>query len=104
VTLPFSGCGLRISFGSRISDFGFRAALAMFVLALASSAARACAVCYGEPDSPVSKGLTWAIIALGAIVVCVLAGIVGFFVHANRSAAELDATAARLEQTQLELH
>jgi hypothetical protein len=60
-------------------------------------------VCYGEPDSPVSKGLTWAIIALGALVACVLAGIVGFFVHANRSAAELDAAAERLEKSELNL-
>jgi len=51
--------------------------------------ASACAVCYGEPDSPASRGLTWAIVALGSVVVCVLAGVVGFFVQSNRKAAGL---------------
>lgn len=56
---------------------------------LAPHVATACSVCYGEPDSPASKGLTWAIVALAAIVVCVLAGIVSFFVVANNTAAAL---------------
>jgi len=46
--------------------------------------ASACSVCYGEPDSPAAKGLTWAIIALAGIVVMVLAGAVAFFVQAAR--------------------
>jgi len=49
---------------------------------------QACAVCYGEPDSPASRGLTWAIVALAGIVACVLAGIVGFFVQANRKSLD----------------
>ncbi|HWH71237.1 MAG TPA: hypothetical protein VNT26_17760 [Candidatus Sulfotelmatobacter sp.] len=53
--------------------------------------AAACAVCYGEPDSPASRGLTWAIVALGSIVLAVLAGVVAFFVQANRKAALLAA-------------
>jgi hypothetical protein len=56
--------------------------------------ARACAVCYGEPNSPATRGLTWAIVALGAVVVFVLAGVVSFFVHTNRKAGLLEATAA----------
>lgn len=47
-------------------------------------AARACAICYGEPDSPASQGLTWAIVALGGIVLVVLGGVVAFFVQASR--------------------
>lgn len=69
-----------------------RCLLTMAALALASPmAAEACAVCYGEPDSPTSRGLTWAITGLGAIVVCVLAGAVAFFVQANRRATVLEA-------------
>ena len=56
--------------------------------------ASACAVCYGEPDSPVTRGLTWAVVALGGIVVIVLTGVVGFFVQANRKASVLEATTA----------
>ena len=62
---------------------------AVLLLTLHPSAARACAVCYGEPDSPAARGLTWAIIGLGAIVAMVLAGVVGFFVQANRKASVL---------------
>jgi len=42
---------------------------------------RACAACYGESGSPMSKGLTWAITAMIGIVGCVLTGVVVFFVH-----------------------
>jgi len=61
----------------------------MVILALLSmpGIASACAVCYGEPDSPAARGLTWAIVALGTIVGVVLSGVVAFFVHANRAAS-----------------
>jgi hypothetical protein len=62
----------------------FLASLVMVAFLLPSQAA-ACAVCYGEPDSPAARGLTWAIIVLGAIVAMVLSGIVMFFVQANRN-------------------
>lgn len=68
--------------------------LALLLVSLAPHAALACSVCYGEPDSPVTRGLTWAITALGALVVCVLAGCVAFFVQANRKAAVLQAAEA----------
>jgi hypothetical protein len=69
-------------------NFHWKTLLAAVWVLLASSmpfAAQACSVCYGEPDSPASKGLTWAIVALGGIVGVVLSGFVAFFVHANRS-------------------
>jgi hypothetical protein len=65
-------------------------------LALSPMAVRACAVCYGEPDSPATRGLTWAIVALAAIVMAVLAGAVMFFVQANRKAAVLETAATSL--------
>ena len=49
--------------------------------------ASACSICYGEPDSPVSRGLTWAITALAAIVMAVLGVVVAFFIFMNRRAA-----------------
>lgn len=66
----------------------------MFVMALLASPAlaSACSVCYGEPDSPAARGLTWAIVALASIVMCVLAGAVMFFVQANRKATLLEAS------------
>lgn len=66
----------------------------MFLMALLASPAlaSACSVCYGEPDSPAARGLTWAIVALASIVMCVLAGAVMFFVQANRKATLLEAS------------
>jgi hypothetical protein len=57
-------------------------------------AARACSACYGDPNSPAARGLTWAILLLGVVVVVVLAGVVSFFVQSNRKAGLLEATAA----------
>jgi hypothetical protein len=56
--------------------------------------ARACAACYGEPNSPASHGLTLAILALAVVVMCVLGGVVAFFVQASRKAGLLEAAAA----------
>lgn len=47
---------------------------------------QACSVCYGEPDSPTTRGLSWAIIVLAGIVGVVLTGVAAFFVHMNRRA------------------
>lgn len=56
----------------------------------------ACAVCYGESDAPMARGVTWAILALAGVVAGVLSGVVVFFVHVKRKSsaqAELMASA-----------
>jgi predicted cobalt transporter CbtA len=64
------------------------------VLAILShpAGARACSACYGEPDSPASRGLTLAISALAVVVMAVLGGVVAFFVQASRKAELLEAS------------
>ncbi|MBP9900185.1 MAG: hypothetical protein V9H26_02880 [Verrucomicrobiota bacterium] len=57
---------------------------------LALPSASACSVCYGEPDAPMTRGLSWAIIALAGIVGVVLIGVAGFFVHVNRRTNALE--------------
>lgn len=53
-----------------------------------SNPALACAVCFGKSDTALAKGLHWGVISLLAVVLCVLAGIVAFFIGlAKRSAA-----------------
>jgi hypothetical protein len=48
--------------------------------------ASACAVCFGNSDSPWAKALNWGILVLLFVVLSVLGGIVAFFVHmAKRS-------------------
>ena len=56
--------------------------LLIFALALAAwpSAMEACAVCFGDPDSPMTKGMQWGIASLFFILVPVLGGVGGFFV------------------------
>jgi len=48
----------------------------------------ACAVCFGEPDAPMTRGLNWAILVLGGVVGVVLAGVAGFFLHVQRRTAQ----------------
>jgi len=65
------------------------AALLLSALALSPVASQACAVCYGDPDSTMSKGLVWGISALLVVVVMVLGGIASFFVYiAKKSPTE----------------
>ncbi len=73
-----------------VRPLGLTAALMVILALFQPGAAQACAVCYGDPSSPASIGLTWAITALGVLVVLVLTGVVGFFVHMNRKAAALE--------------
>lgn len=62
---------------------------ALLLAALSLQPAAACSVCYGEPDSAMTRGLTWAILALCAVVGVVLSGVVMFFVHVGRRSADL---------------
>ena len=50
-------------------------------LALHPLVSNACSACYGDPNSSMSKGLTWGISALLVVVVGVLAAITTFFVY-----------------------
>lgn len=54
------------------------------LLALRPEALLACSACYGEPDSPMAKGLNWAIAVLGGVVLCVLSAVAMFFVHVGK--------------------
>ena len=48
------------------------------------SALEACAVCFGAPDSPMTKGMQWGIASLIFILIPVLGGVGGFFVFLAR--------------------
>ena len=60
----------------------------LLLLALAMlawpSALEACAVCFGAPESPMTKGMQWGIASLVLILVPVLGGVGGFFVFLAR--------------------
>lgn len=63
-------------------------------MTFAVAPAFACAVCYGEPDAPMTHGLHWAILVLCAVVGVVLSGIAGFFVYVQRRTRHLAQNAA----------
>ncbi|HJN89063.1 MAG TPA: hypothetical protein QGG93_01925 [Verrucomicrobiota bacterium] len=54
--------------------------LVALVMLVWPSAAEACAVCFGAPDSPMTKGMQWGIASLFFVLVPVLGGVGGFFV------------------------
>ena len=66
---------------------------AVLLLALPCSAS-ACAVCFGNSDSPWAKALNWGILVLLFVVLTVLGGIVAFFMHMAKRArmTQLSAT------------
>jgi len=75
--------------------------LSLAVLALMVTPARlfACAACYGQSDAPMARGLTWAILALGGIIACVLSGVVVFFVHTGKKSASIAKAEAATAET-----
>ncbi|MEC7882985.1 MAG: hypothetical protein VX961_03890 [Verrucomicrobiota bacterium] len=52
------------------------------------SSLNACAVCFGAPDDPMTKGMQWGIASLLFILVPVLGGVGSFFVFLSRRGKE----------------
>jgi hypothetical protein len=61
-------------------------ALALGAVLSCPQPALACAVCYGQTDSPLARGLVWGILALLGVLLAVLGGVAWFFVHMGRRA------------------
>jgi hypothetical protein len=72
--------------------------IALFLLAVlfAPRAAQACAVCFGNTDSQLSRGMLAGVLVLLLVVLSVLGGFVALFVYLARRAA---ATAALENQS-----
>jgi hypothetical protein len=60
--------------------------LFLLVLVVMPHSASACAVCFGNSDSPWAKALNWGILVLLFVVLTVLGGIVAFFMHMAKRA------------------
>lgn len=61
------------------------------------SAVRACAVCFGNTDSQLTKGMNAGVLVLLLVVLAVLGGFAALFVHIARRSA-----AAALEESSTE--
>ena len=71
----------------------FWTALAVAMFAVSSPSALACTVCFGDPNSQMTKGMSFGIAALLLIITCVLCGVAGFFVYLAKRSAQLEQTA-----------
>jgi len=60
---------------------------AVVALSLSSPSLFACAVCFGQSNSAQARGMTWGVLSLLFVIVCVLGGIVAFFIYLGRKAA-----------------
>ncbi len=72
---------------SRRLPFISIASVSVLAVLLWPPAARACAACYGQSDSPIAQGMNWGILSLLGVVVLVLGGIAAFFVYLVRKSA-----------------
>ena len=68
-------------------------ALGMLAVSKAESV-YACAACYGQSDSPLARGMNWGILCLLVVITGVLGGVVAFFVHVGKKAADIERAAA----------
>jgi hypothetical protein len=75
---------------SRINKTIVRAGALLIALLLLPNSLLACAVCYGQSDSPLAKGMNWGIAVLMCCILSVLCSIVVFFVHVGRQSSKLD--------------
>jgi hypothetical protein len=74
---------------NRRTSFAVRAvAMALLVFVLLPNISMACSVCYGNPDSPMTKGTNNAIVFLLGIVGVVQIGFIALFVAFWRRARE----------------
>jgi len=64
---------------------------AVWLAVLSARSVWACAACYGQSDAPMAQGMNWGILSLLAVIVVVLGGVAGFFVHLARRSAVLSA-------------
>lgn len=51
----------------------------------------ACAVCYGDPDDPMTIGLNWSVLVLGSVIVSLLGTFGWFFIYLIRRSKKVDA-------------
>src|ERR1039458_3640344 len=88
--------GLRICFGFRASNFGFRPLPPprVFTRAMQRWPLRACPACAGQSDSPMAKGMNYGIFSLLAVIGVVLGGVASFFVYLGKKSATMAALSA----------
>ena len=63
-----------------VSAHLLRLLLAMGVAGFLPGSLQACAVCMGDPDSPLTQGMVAGVLLLLGVIVSVLVAIAGFFI------------------------
>jgi len=54
------------------------------LISLEASLAHACTVCFGNPNSDLSRGFFWGIVLLGSLPFMMIAGFVSFLIYSSR--------------------
>jgi hypothetical protein len=67
-------------------------ALNILLWAAFSPGAMACAVCGGQSDAPMAKGMNWGIFSLLAVIGMMLSLVATFFVFLAKKSAQVAAT------------
>jgi hypothetical protein len=90
--LRVAGCELRVTdlgrWASQLATRNSQLLLALLIM-LAAQAAHACPTCYGDPDSPLTKGSDNAILFMLGVIGFVQIGFIGLFVTFWRRARAL---------------
>lgn len=73
------------------------AALVIGAMMRVTTSAQACAVCFGQTDSPLGKGLHWGVLALLAFIFATLAAFGAFAVFLARRSVRCEAERAAEE-------
>jgi len=72
----------------------FRAIVLLALAVLLPAKGFACAACYGGTiDAPMTDGMNWAILTLGAVLATVLGAALTFLIYAIRKSEALEAAA-----------
>lgn len=73
--------------------------LATLAVALSPATTQACSVCFGDPDSDLTKGLNAGVLALLIVVGTVLSGFAAFFLFIAKRASLAPAPTSVATQT-----
>jgi len=87
---------MRSGFRNGLSRRLLTAGSALAGIASTATQARACAVCFGDPESPMVKGAVAGVLVLVGVIAFVLIGVAGtgmYWIHRGNRLARIEETA-----------
>ena len=87
---------MRSGFGLELRRRLLTAGFALAGIASTTTEVHACAVCFGDPNSPMAKGVAAGVLVLVGVISFVLLGVAGtgiFWIHRGRRQTQIEETA-----------